>query len=145
AQAQHEVLDAVHRIALHDVPQDRTLPDRHHRLGLELRLLAQTRALSAAQDDRLHGRLLRDKVAIAGHFGAQDSPAIGALAERAAPASLARQSSVPGLLPNWYLLCPHSPTSWNRAIDLRPFRRRPKRPLRTAFSSAFPSPLGSRS
>ncbi len=50
AQAQHEAGRPVGPIVLHDVPQDRAAADLDHRLGLELRFLAQARAEPAAQD-----------------------------------------------------------------------------------------------
>ncbi len=55
AQADHELLDPVGRIELHDVPEDRFAADLDHRLGAHRGLLAQPRAVSPGQDHRLHG------------------------------------------------------------------------------------------
>jgi hypothetical protein len=43
SEAQHEFLVPVLRVNLHDVPQNRTPSDWHHRLGTEFRFLAQAR------------------------------------------------------------------------------------------------------
>ena len=49
-----DVVEAVPREQLHDVLHHRHVGDRHHRLGLVARERAQTRALAAGQDHRLH-------------------------------------------------------------------------------------------
>ena len=52
--AKHEVLEAVRSVDLHDVPEDRPIADRNHRLGTKLRLLAKPGAFAAAENDHLH-------------------------------------------------------------------------------------------
>src|SRR5262249_47374963 len=58
AEAQDEVLVPVPGVKAHDVPEDRGAADLDHRLGLALGLLAEARALTAAQnhDRRRHRR-----------------------------------------------------------------------------------------
>jgi hypothetical protein len=51
AQAEDEVVEAVVRVALHDVPEQRPPADLDHRLGPELGLLAHARALTTAEQD----------------------------------------------------------------------------------------------
>ena len=53
-QTQHEILEPVVRVELHDVPEDRPISHLHERLGFELALLTQARALSAAENDDFH-------------------------------------------------------------------------------------------
>src|SRR5690606_27961995 len=55
--ADHEVVDPVARVDLHDVPEDRPPADLHHRLRADAALLADARAISAGKDDGLHGYL----------------------------------------------------------------------------------------
>src|SRR5262249_14995651 len=55
AQAHDEVGEAVPGVALHDVPQDGPPADGDHRLGDVVGHVADARALSAAEDDNLHG------------------------------------------------------------------------------------------
>jgi hypothetical protein len=50
----YEVLVAVVGVVLHDVPQDRAIPDRHHRLGQRLVVLAQAQPEAAAEQNHLH-------------------------------------------------------------------------------------------
>ena len=54
AAADHEVVDAVRGVELHDVPEDRPAADLHHRLGLEVGFLGESRAKSAGEDDSFH-------------------------------------------------------------------------------------------
>ena len=54
AQAEDEVVVPPRRIPLHDVPEDRPVADRDHRLGNPLGLLSHSDAESAAEDDDLH-------------------------------------------------------------------------------------------
>ena len=54
AETEDEALAAERRIALHDMPENRLLADRHHRLRQQLRHVAQTRPLATAEDH--HGR-----------------------------------------------------------------------------------------
>ena len=51
AEAQHEAVEPVGPVVLHDVPEDGAVAHLHHRLGAVLGLLAQPRALAAAEDD----------------------------------------------------------------------------------------------
>lgn len=53
--ADHEVVDPVRRVQLHDVPEDRPAADLDHRLGAGAGLLADASAQAAGEDDRLHG------------------------------------------------------------------------------------------
>src|SRR5262245_17436627 len=55
AQAEDEVLVPVVGVVLHDVPQDRPVADGHHRLGHQVRILADAHAHPAAEKDDLHG------------------------------------------------------------------------------------------
>ena len=50
AERQHELVEAVARVVLHDVPQDRPAADLDERLRTHLGLLGQARARAAAQD-----------------------------------------------------------------------------------------------
>ncbi|MNN75497.1 hypothetical protein D3C81_1918040 [compost metagenome] len=54
AQADHEIVDAVSRVLLHDVPENWLPTDFDHGFGLEVRLFADTRAQSTRQNYRLH-------------------------------------------------------------------------------------------
>ena len=54
AQAQDEILVAVVRVVAHQVPDDRTAPTLHERLRDRVRMLAQTRAESAAEQNDFH-------------------------------------------------------------------------------------------
>ena len=51
AERQHELVEAVLRVVLHDVPQDRAAADLDERLRTEFRVLGQPSAGPAAQDD----------------------------------------------------------------------------------------------
>src|ERR1051325_4519973 len=57
-EAKDELVEAVMRIGLHDMPEDRALADGQHRFGAELRFVLQTCPLAAAQDNHFH-RLVR--------------------------------------------------------------------------------------
>ena len=50
----HEFVEAVMRVVLHDVPEDRTPADLDHRFWLELGLFGQTRTQSTGEDHDLH-------------------------------------------------------------------------------------------
>jgi hypothetical protein len=54
AQTEHEVIETRRRVALHDVPEDRPASDLDHRLRSDGRLLAETGAMAACEDDDLH-------------------------------------------------------------------------------------------
>ena len=54
AEAEHEVGEPEVGVVLHDVPQDRPVADRDHRLGRDLGGLAHAQALAAAEEDDLH-------------------------------------------------------------------------------------------
>ena len=54
AQADDEVLNTVGRVLLHDVPENRLATDLDHRLGLEVRFLADAGAQAAGQDHCFH-------------------------------------------------------------------------------------------
>lgn len=54
-QAEDEIFVPVMSIRLHDMPENRTPADGHHRLGPELGFLVQTRAQTPAKNDDLHG------------------------------------------------------------------------------------------
>ena len=54
AAADHEVVNAVSRVRLHDVPQDRPPADLDHRLGFQVRLFGNPRSEPARENDRLH-------------------------------------------------------------------------------------------
>ena len=49
AKTENEGFKAVMGIASHDMPKDRMVPDRHHRLRSQLGFLAQPRAEAAAE------------------------------------------------------------------------------------------------
>ena len=51
AEREHELVEAVARVVLHDVPQDRPAADLDERFRTHLGLLGQARAGAAAQDD----------------------------------------------------------------------------------------------
>src|SRR6185295_2838404 len=53
-EAEDEAVQAVSAVDLHDVPEDRLRADLDHRLRPVLGLLAQPRALAAAEDDHRH-------------------------------------------------------------------------------------------
>jgi hypothetical protein len=44
-----EIVKAIGRIVFHDVPEDRTISDLHHRLGLGVGLLGQPRSATAGE------------------------------------------------------------------------------------------------
>ena len=54
AEAEHEVLVPEVRVVPHDVPQDRPVADRHHRLGQRLGVFPQAEPLAAAEQHDLH-------------------------------------------------------------------------------------------
>src|SRR5581483_11983093 len=54
AEADDEIVQAVKRIVLHDVPKNRMRSDLAHRLWLELGLLGETRAHPAGKDHDFH-------------------------------------------------------------------------------------------
>ena len=62
AEAQDEILMAVLAVVLHDVPQDRLVADRHHRLWNVLRIIADARAEPAAEQDNLHDASSRGSI-----------------------------------------------------------------------------------
>ena len=45
-------------ICLHDMPENRPIPDGNHRLGAKFRFFAQARAFAAAEDDDFHFGLM---------------------------------------------------------------------------------------
>src|SRR6185436_20751898 len=55
AGAHDELVDAVAREDLHDVPQDRVAADLDHRLGPQMRFLADASAESPREYDGFHG------------------------------------------------------------------------------------------
>ena len=55
AAADDEVVDAVRRVDLHDVPEDRLAADLDHRLRLQIALFGDPRAEPAGENDGLHG------------------------------------------------------------------------------------------
>ena len=54
AAANDEVIDAVVRVNLHDVPQNRHATNFYHRLGFEVGLLRNPRPQTPGQDDCFH-------------------------------------------------------------------------------------------
>ena len=54
AEAQNEILMPVLAVVLHDVPQDRLMADRDHRLRNALRIFADARTEPATEQDNLH-------------------------------------------------------------------------------------------
>ena len=54
-EAEHEALEAVRRVAAHDVPQNRAVADRDHRLRPELGLLLETRSEPSAENEDRRG------------------------------------------------------------------------------------------
>ncbi|SCM79274.1 hypothetical protein KL86PLE_90320 [uncultured Pleomorphomonas sp.] len=54
AAADHEFIDAILPVELHDVPENRPAADLDHRLGAQMRFLADPRAQSARKNDRFH-------------------------------------------------------------------------------------------
>jgi hypothetical protein len=54
AKADHEFLDAVSRVDLHDVPQDRPAADLDHRLGADGGLLAEAGAEASGENNGFH-------------------------------------------------------------------------------------------
>ena len=54
AAADHEIVEAVGRVDLHDVPEDRLAADLDQRLGPDGAFLADAGAVAARQDDHLH-------------------------------------------------------------------------------------------
>ena len=61
AEADHEVVQPVGGVDLHDVPEDRLAADLDHRLRAQRRLLAEARSYSACQDDDFHVHILPAK------------------------------------------------------------------------------------
>ena len=57
AQGDHELVEAVRVVDLHDVPEDRRSADLDHRLRARVGLLRDARAHAAGEDDGLHERL----------------------------------------------------------------------------------------
>ena len=57
SQADHEVVQAMRRIDLHDVPENRHRSDLDEGLGYRTRLLTDSRAITTGQDDYFHGLL----------------------------------------------------------------------------------------
>ena len=55
AEADHEVVDAVVAVGLHDVPEDRPPADFDHRLGAQMRFLGDARAHAAGKNDGFQG------------------------------------------------------------------------------------------
>jgi hypothetical protein len=53
-EAQNELAHSVVGVHLHDVPEDGTASDLHHRFGAELGLLSETGTQSTAQNYNLH-------------------------------------------------------------------------------------------
>ena len=53
-EAQDEVLVAEVRVVLHDVPKDRPVADRHHRLGDVVGMFPEPHAHSSTKQDNLH-------------------------------------------------------------------------------------------
>src|SRR5690606_21852789 len=54
AQANHEIMDPVSGVLLHDVPENWLAADFNHRLGFEVRLLTDARAETTCQNYCLH-------------------------------------------------------------------------------------------
>ena len=54
AERDDEVAEAVARVDLHDVPEDRGAADLDHRLRRQVCLLGEARTLAAGEDDRPH-------------------------------------------------------------------------------------------
>src|SRR5579883_20645 len=54
AKAQHEILATELAVVVHEVPQDRLVADRNHRLGQALGDIADPRAQTPAEKDRFH-------------------------------------------------------------------------------------------
>src|SRR5690348_4483122 len=54
AKAQHEILVTELAVVVHEVPQDRLVTDRDHRLGQALGDIADSRAETSAEKNRLH-------------------------------------------------------------------------------------------
>src|SRR5664280_3576836 len=54
-----KILNAIGRICLHDMPQDRLTTDFDHRLRAKSRLLTQPRTDSSCKDDCLHDSFVR--------------------------------------------------------------------------------------
>src|SRR5262249_39729017 len=52
AEAKNEILMTMVAVILHDMPQDRLMPDRHHRLWNALRVFANTGAQSPRRKNR---------------------------------------------------------------------------------------------
>src|SRR5207248_2305370 len=77
AEADHELVDPVRRVDLHDVPEQRLRSQLDHRLRLAARLLAQPGAEAAGQDHRLHGYSKGRSAAISPSSGADESRADG--------------------------------------------------------------------
>ncbi|MNC31332.1 hypothetical protein D3C75_796490 [compost metagenome] len=57
AQADHEVVDPIMGVDLHNVPDDRLATDFDHRLGTKMRLFADACTQAAGEDDCFHCRL----------------------------------------------------------------------------------------
>ena len=54
SEAKNEIPMTVLAVVLHDMPQDRLVPDRHHRLWNVLRVFANTGAQSPAEQNNFH-------------------------------------------------------------------------------------------
>ena len=109
AEAEDEVVVAPRRVVLHDVPEDRPVADRDHRLRDPLRLLAHPHAETAAEDDDLHryatSRAIR-------------SPTQAQLAIRTdAPSHFARPRR---RVSSWARRAPHAATSSRSSSQVSP-------------------------
>src|SRR5690606_11732552 len=58
AEAEHEIAMAVLAVVMHEVPEDRLVADRDHRLRDILRIVANARAETTAEQNCLHGLTL---------------------------------------------------------------------------------------
>src|SRR6476646_5552746 len=61
AQRDHEFVESVMRVVLHDVPKQRSPADFDHRLGLDIRLFRKAGAPTAGEDDNFHESTLRSE------------------------------------------------------------------------------------
>src|SRR5262245_48862472 len=62
AEAKNEILMTMVAVILHDMPQDRLMPDRHHRLWNALRVFANTGAQSPAEQNNFHDASSRGSI-----------------------------------------------------------------------------------
>ena len=62
AKAKDEILMTILAIVLHDMPQDRLVSDRHHRLWNVLRVFANARAKPAAEQHNFHDASSRGSI-----------------------------------------------------------------------------------